>query len=96
MRRRRAMVSVMAIMLVGLVAVALAGLTALVGTAARQATQAREEAQAEQLLIAGAELARQGGAGGKVELPKALEGATLTIQGKRVEAAVGRARLTAE
>jgi len=95
LRRRRAVVSVMAVMLIALVAVALAGLTALVGTAARQANAAREQAQAEQLLLAGIEVARAGGTG-KVALPRDVEGASLVIEGKQVEAVVGKTRVASE
>src|SRR4051812_25254741 len=55
--RRSGFVTTLAVMMIALVAVALAALTTLVGTAARQATAAREQAQVELLIQAGAQIA---------------------------------------
>ena len=99
--RRGAFVTTIAIMLIALVAVALAALTTRIGTTARQARQAREQAQVEQLMLAGMELSRQGGAevDREIELPAALveEGAKLRLlrTGKQleIEAALGHTRM---
>jgi type II secretory pathway component PulK len=98
---RRAFVTTMAVFMIALVAVALAALTSEVGTAARQANAQRERAQAEQLLIAGIEIARQAQLTGDrtIKLPSSLveevAGLKINLQGKRlhVEATVGRTKL---
>jgi hypothetical protein len=97
-RRRRAFVATMAILMIGLVATCLLALANQVGTAVRQARGEREAAQAEQLLLAGMEIARQTRVGDKqtVKLPAALgdESVSLTItrQGDQttIEARVGK------
>jgi type II secretory pathway component PulK len=99
---RPGFVTTLAVMMIGLVAVALAALTTRVGTAARQAAAAREQAQVEQLLLAGIEIARQGAGERPITLPTALadEGAKLklSVRGKRVEieAQVGRSHAREE
>ena len=72
--RRRAFISIMAIMMMALVAAALVALATQLATSARQANTQREEAQAEQLLIAGMEIARQAkpNAPQSITLPAAL------------------------
>jgi len=98
--RRRGMVTAMAVTLMALVAIALAGLTARVSTVARQAVAERERAQVEELVLAGIEAARaKPAAGGAVELPASLReaGGSLKVTpagGRvRIEAAVGRTRV---
>lgn len=99
-RPRRAFVTAMAVTLIALVALALAGLTARVSTTARQAAQSRERAQAEELVLAGVAAARKGPAAGTIELPPALgdSGAVLKLTPHdghlRIEATVGRTRVT--
>jgi type II secretory pathway component PulK len=96
--RRRAFVATFAILLIALVAVALLALANQFATAARQARTQREAAQAEQLLLAGMEIARQPHAAEKqtIKLPAALadDSATLTITRQAgqttVEARVGK------
>ena len=97
---RRACVTTMAIFMIALVAVALAALTSEVGTTARQANAQRERAQAEQLLIAGIEIARQTTPreDRTIKLPSSLveEDAALKIlRAKRIqiEATIGRTTL---
>jgi hypothetical protein len=91
-RRRRAFVAAFAVLLIGLVSVALLALASQFATAARQARAAREEAQAEQLLLAGMEIARQSKTPGNqtVKLPSALpdESVSLTIRREGNEATV--------
>ena len=102
--KRAGFVTTLAVMMIALVAVALAALTTRVGTAARQATAAREQAQVELLIQAGMQIAA-----GKTEdfkqdvaLPDELkeEGAKLTVsvRGKKVEvvAEYGRAKMVQE
>jgi type II secretory pathway component PulK len=99
--RRAAFVTTLAVMMIALVAVALAALTARVGTAARQATAAREQAQVEQLVTAGMQIAARqtGDFKQDIPLPEELKEAgaklTVTVRGKRVEvvAEYGRARM---
>lgn len=96
--RRRAFISIMAIMMMALVAAAVAALATQLATSARQANTQREEAQAEQLLIAGMEIARQTKptAAQSIKLPAALseESASLKLTpGKNqvaIEAQVGK------
>jgi hypothetical protein len=82
-RRRRAFVATFAILMIALVAACLLALANQVGTAVRQARDERETAQAEQLLLAGMEIAREGKVAGNqtVKLPAALgdESVSLTI-----------------
>jgi type II secretory pathway component PulK len=95
MRRRRGFVLTVAVMLIALAAVAIAVLTARVGTTARQVRQAREQAQVEQLLLAGMEVAKQGQREREIALPSALSenGAKLklVVRGEQVavEASMG-------
>jgi type II secretory pathway component PulK len=88
----------MAIMMMGLVAAAVAALATQLATSARQANTQREEAQAEQLLIAGIEIARQAkpNAAQSIKLPAALseESASLKLTPAKnqvaIEAQVGK------
>lgn len=97
-RGRRGFVTVIAIMLMALVGVAVAAVMMRVGTSARQGRALREQAQVEQVLLAGMDLARSGAARaeGEIALPAELsaEGAKLRVvrEGKRLEleARVGR------
>jgi type II secretory pathway component PulK len=101
---RPAFVTTLAVMMIALVAVALAGLTTRLGTAARQATAAREQAQVEQLVLVGLRIAAQqaGDVDQNIPLPEELveAGAKLkvTIRAKHVaiEAQYGRARTLQE
>jgi len=96
-RRRQAFVATFAILMIALVAACLLALANQVGTAVRQARGEREAAQAEQLLLAGMEIAREGKVEGNqtVKLPAAVAdesvSLTLTRQGDQitVEARVG-------
>lgn len=96
---RRGFVTALAVTMIALVAVALAGLTARLSTSARQAAQARERAQVEELVLAGIEAARADPAARAVELPAGLReaGASLKVtpqEGRvQVEAVVGRMRV---
>jgi type II secretory pathway component PulK len=94
-------VTTFALMMMALVAVAVAALTTRLATAAKHTSHAREQAQVEELLLAGAELARQGGAGQAeqdVDLPTSLADAGVKLSvivrdGRaQVQAAVGRTR----
>ena len=99
-RRRHGFVMVLALTLITLVGVALTTITARLRTSVIQAEDARRRAQVEQLLLAGIEVAREGVAEGKhdVPLPAGLaeEGAKLTVTGagKRavIEAVLGTTR----
>jgi type II secretory pathway component PulK len=99
---RPAFVTTLAVMMIALVAVALAALTTRIGTAARQATAAREQAQVEQLVLAGLQIAAEQTADvdKDIPLPKELAEAgvklRVTIRAKHVaiEAQYGRARMT--
>lgn len=99
---RRGMVTAMAVTLMVLVGVALAAMTARVSTVARQATAAREQAQVEELVLAGIEAARGNPAVSAVELPAALReaGASLKVTPREgrveIEAVVGRTRVVQE
>jgi hypothetical protein len=101
-RPRRAFVTAMAVTLIALVAVALAGLTARVSTTARQAAQSRERAQVEELLFAGIDAARQDATPRGLELPTVLRdaGASVKLASRdghlQIEAIVGRSRLIQE
>jgi type II secretory pathway component PulK len=103
-RNRRGFVTALAITMIALVAVALAGLTARLSTTARQAAREREQAQVEELVLAGIEAARRepGGVARVIELPEALRasGGSLNVskRGGRVEieAVVGRTRVVQE
>lgn len=96
-RRRQAFVATFAILMIALVAACLLALANQVGTAGRQARAEREAAQAEQLLLAGMEIAGQTRVSEKqtIKLPTALGdesvSLTLTRQGDQttVEARVG-------
>jgi hypothetical protein len=97
-RPRRGFVTLIAIMLMALVGVAVAAVMMRVSTSARQGRAEREEAQVEELLLAGMNLARQGGvrAEGEIALPAELmmEGAKLRVvragKGLELEARIGR------
>ena len=100
--RRIGFVTTLAVMMIALVAVALAALTMRVGTSARQATAAREQAQVELLIQAGLQIAAQHEAGdfkADVALPDELKEAgaklTVSVRGKKVEvvAEYGRAKM---
>src|SRR5258706_2497817 len=99
---RPAFVTTLAVMMIALVAVALAALTTRIGTAARQSTAAREQAQVEQLVLAGLQIAAQQTADvdKDIPLPKELAeaGAKLKITTRAkhiaIEAQYGRARMT--
>jgi type II secretory pathway component PulK len=100
--RRCGFVTTLAVMMIALVAVALAALTTRVGTAARQATAAREQAQVELLIQAGDQIAARHGTGDfkqEVALPAELSEAgaklTVSVRGKKVEVAAqyGRAKM---
>ena len=105
MRRGRSVgrpgfVTTVAVMMIALVGVALAGLTAHLSTVARQAMQARERAQAEELVLAAVEVLRADPAATGVELPAALKelGASVKVaarEGARreIEVVVGRTRV---
>jgi len=82
------------------VAVALAALTTRISTVARQSMQGAEQAQSEQLILAGMEIARESREAREIRLPGALveEGAKLRFAKKEnqleIEADVGRMHLT--
>lgn len=95
--RRRGFVTTIAIMLMALVAVVVGTLMMRVSTSARQGRADREQAQVEQLLLAGRDWVRgDEKAEGEMVLPAelAVEGAKLKVlrEGKRVEveATLGR------
>ena len=101
-RPRRGFVTAMAVTLIALVAVALAGLTARVSTVARQAAQSRERAQVEELVLAAIAAAKQDPAPRTLELPATLRdvGASVKLTSRdahvQIEAVVGRTRVTQE
>ena len=86
---RRAMVTAMAVTLMVLVGVALAALTAKLSTTARQTTTAREQAQLEELLLAGLTAARADPTPRTLDLPPILKESSaslkLTPHGNRIE-----------
>jgi type II secretory pathway component PulK len=92
----------MAVTLIALVAVALAGLTARVSTTARQAAQSRDRAQAEELILAGLTAIKQNPAARAIELPPTLRDAGAMVKltphdgHLRIEATVGRTHVTQE
>lgn len=95
--RRRGFVTTMAIMLMALVAVVVGTLMMRVSTSARQGRAEREQAQVEQLLLAGMDWVRgDSKAEGEMALPPELaaEGAKLKVirtgQRVEVEATLGR------
>jgi hypothetical protein len=102
-RGRRGFVTVIAIMLMALVGVAVAAVMMRVSTSARQGRAQREQAQVEQVLLAGMDLARSGAARaeGEMALPDELkrEGARLRVvregKGLALEATLGRLTLRA-
>jgi hypothetical protein len=96
-RRQRGFVTTMAIMLMALVAVVVATLMMRISTSARQGRQEQDQAQVEQLLLAGMDRVRGGESQpGEIALPRSLveEGAKLTIirsEGQtELEASLGR------
>jgi uncharacterized membrane protein len=97
-RRRAGFITALAITMIALVAVALAGLTARVSTVARQAAQERERAQAEELVLAGIEAVRADPAVRALAVPEGAGAVTIAARDGRlvVEAVVGRTRAAKE
>jgi hypothetical protein len=92
LRSRAGFITALAITMIALVGVALAGLTARVGTVARQAAAERERAQAEELVLAGIEAVRVDPAVRALAVPEGAGSVTITPRegGVIIEAVVGR------
>jgi uncharacterized membrane protein len=96
--RRSGFITALAITMIALVAVALAGLTARVSTVARQSAQERERAQVEELVLAGIEAVRADPAPREMAVPGGAGSLKISAHDGRteIEAVVGRTRVVQE
>jgi type II secretory pathway component PulK len=95
-RHRRGFVTLLAIALMAMVALALAGLTTRMNTTMHQAREEQEQVQADQLILAGIEFARQNPDEREILLPTELaaQGVKLKISTRdkqvEIEARLGK------
>jgi uncharacterized membrane protein len=97
-RRRSGFITALAITMIALIAVALAGLTARVSTLARQSAAERERAQTEELVLAGIEAVRADPSPRVLQVPAGAGSLKITAHDGRtaVEATAGRTRIVQE